>query len=283
MELKHQIKYCTILCLFMLMAPKSHSQNKFFICPELSFKTSIAFVDPANMNNNEKKKFENQGFYKPYAIAYSARVVKHQFAIYGFSAGYMFKNDTRFLKFSYAKDMAGFRAYSFYRPDSSPSYLGNFTNYIGISFHRLLIDYGIKISSKSKYFQSWFTIGAGININRNKSSQIIEGHRNVILNSVGDELLRVYSKSFEESRVNASFKIGFDSDLYLKKKYIATFNIHYIQGFGVISKVEYVHEYKLNNEFVYDGTGLMSRGSGFYWGIKRRFQVYPKKTKIKSS
>jgi hypothetical protein len=68
-----------------------------------------------------------------------------------------------------------------------------------------------------------------------------------------------------------------------KNKYIATFNVNYNQGFGVISRVEYVHEYKLNGLLVYDGTGLMSRGSGLYWGIKRRFQVYPKKNKIKSS
>ncbi len=284
MELKHQIKYCTILCLFMLMAPKSHSQNKFFICPELSFKTSIAFVDPANMNNNEKNIFENQSFYKPYAIAYSARVVKHQFQIYGLSAGYMFKKDSRFLKFSYAKDIAGFRAYSFFRPYNYETHSGYEENYNGVvGFHRLLIDYGLKISSKTKFIQTWFTIGAGININRNRWTGFFSQGWNMQLSPNGVELLQTYLRPFEENRENVCFKIGFDSDLYLKKKYIATFNIHYIQGFGVISRVEYVHEYKLNNEFVYDGTGLMSRGSGFYWGIKRRFQVYPKKTKIKSS
>jgi len=280
---QHQIRHCNILCLFMLIALESYSQNKFFICPELSFKTSIAFVDPANMNNNEKNIFENQGFYKPYAIAYSARVVKHQFQIYGLSAGFTYKNDSRFLKFSYSKDIAGFRAYSSFRPYNYDTHSGYVANYSGIGFHRLLIDYGLKISNEAKFIQTWFTIGAGININRNRWTGIFPVSWDMQLSPNGDELLRTYIRPFEENRVNACLKIGFDHDVYLKNKYIISLNINYIQGFGIISRVEYVHEYNLNGSFVYDGTGLMSRGSGIYWGVKRRFQIYPRKTKLKSS
>jgi hypothetical protein len=56
-------------------------------------------------------------------------------------------------------------------------------------------------------------------------------------------------------------------------------NFQYVQGFGKISRIEFVHEYNLNGAFVYNGIGLMSRGSGFYWGINRRLQVYPWKKK----
>ena len=279
---KHK-KFGLYICVFMFLTKNSYSQNKFFISPELSFKTSIAFVDPANINNNLKNIFENQAFYKPYAVAYSARVVKHQFQIYGLTAGYMYKNDTRFLKFSYAKDISSFRAYSSFRPYNYDTHSGYEVNYYGIGFHRLLIDYGLKISTKTKFIQTWFTIGAGININRNRWTGIFSQEWNMQLSPNGDELLQTYIRPFEENRENICLIIGLESDLYLKNKYIATFNVNYNQGFGVISRVEYVHEYKLNGLLVYDGTGLMSRGSGLYWGIKRRFQVYPKKNKIKSS
>jgi hypothetical protein len=269
---------------FLFLTIKSHSQNKFFVSPELSFKTSIAFVDPANMNNNLKNIFENQSFYKPYAVAYSARVVKHQFPIYGLSVGIIYKNESRSMKFSYSKDIIGFRAYSSFRPYYSEIHSGYVVNYYGaIGSHRFLIDYGLKIPNKNKFTQNWFTIGAGININRNRWTGIFAQGWNMQLSPNGDELLETYIRPFEENKENVCLKFGFESDLYLKNKYIASFNAHYIQGFGVISRVEYVHEYKLNGLLVYDGTGLMSRGSGLYWGIKRRFQVYPKKNKIKSS
>lgn len=282
MLLKLQIK--KIICfIFVFMTYGVHSQNKFFISPELNFKTSIALVDPASLNNNEKNFFENQSFYKPYAVAFNARVVKHQFSIYGLSMGMSFKNDSRFIKISYNKDIAGFRAFSFFRPYYYDTHSGYFANYSGIGFHRFIIDYGLKISNKQKFIKTWFTIGAGVNVNRNRWTGIFPSSWDMPLSPNGDKLIRTYIRPFEENKVNVCLKIGFDSDLYLKKKYIATFNIHYIQGFGVISRVEYVHEYNINGTVVYDGTGLMSRGSGFYWGFKRRFQVYPKKTKIKSS
>jgi hypothetical protein len=277
--MKTKIFISLLSCLFLFIRTSIYSQVKFFISPEINFKTSTAFVDPNDLLTNENNLLENQGFYLPYAIAYNARVVKHQYQIYGLSAGFTYKNDSRFIKLSYNKDIAGFRAYSFYRPHLSPSFIGTSLNYQGIGFHRLMINYGIKISSKSNFIQSWFTIGAGININQNRGPQIFQGHNNILLSPNGDELLRAYIRTFEENRVNACLKIGFDHDMYFKNKYIFSLNFQYVQGFGKISRIEFVHEYNLNGAFVYNGIGLMSRGSGFYWGINRRLQVYPWKKK----
>ena len=266
---------------FLINAQSIYSQNKFFVSPELNFKTSIAFVDPSDMNNKERNYLENQFIYKPYAITYSARIIKHQTAVYGLSIGYLHKNQTRFLKLSYTKDIASFRTYSHFRPYYESTHYGMTVNYYGVGFHRFLTEYGLKISSKSKYVQSWFSIGAGININRNRWTGTFPFSWNLTLSPNGDELLLTYIKTFDENRVNACLKIGFDHDLYLKNKYIFSLKFQYIQGFGIISRVEYVHEYNLNGALVYDGTGLMSRGSGLHWGINRRIQVYPWKTRAK--
>lgn len=284
MTIKHPAYYFFFFYFFLLFSHKCHSQNKFFICPELYFKTAAAFVDPANLYNNEKNIFENQSFYKPYSVAYSSRIVKHQFPIYGLSAGFIYKNDSRSIRFSYNKDILGFRAYSSFRPYYSEIHSGYEVNYYGaIGSHRFLIDYSMKISNKNKFIQTWLTFGIGLNVNRNRWTGIFTQQWNMELNPNGDQLLSTYLKPFEENRENLSIKIGFESDLNLKNMYIATINFHYIQGFGVLSRVEYVHEYKLNGSFVYDGTGIMSRGSGLFWGFTRKFQIYPRRNKIKSS
>lgn len=281
MAIKYQVNY--YFYFFLLLSHNCHSQSKFYIYPELSFKTSLAFVDPANLNNNEKNIFENQSFYKPYSVGYSARIVKHQFPIYGLSAGVIYKNDSRSIRFSYNRDIVGFKAFSSFRPYYSEIHSGYEVNYYGaIGSHRFLVDYCLKISNKNKFIQNWFTFGIGISVNHNRWIGIFAQEWNMQLSPNGDELLRTYLKPFEENRENFCIKLGFESDLKLKSKYIATINFHYIQGFGVISRVEYVHEYKFNGSFVYDGTGLISRGSGLYWGIKRKFQFYPIKTKLKA-
>lgn len=272
---------CYII-LFLLIAFESLSQNKIFFSPELSFKTSMTFVDRSNPDYITSNIFENQRFYKPYSIAYNARVVKHQFSVYGLSAGYIFKNDSRILSISYNKDIAGYRAFSLFRSYYSETHQGSYVNYLGTGFHRFLIDYSLKISSRYKFLKTWFTFGAGINLNQNQGTFNSELNWNIDLNPNGDKLLYTYLNTFEENRVNFCLKVGFNHDFYLKNKYFTTLSFNYIQGLGIISRVEYGHVYNFNGLVVKDGTDLMSRGSGLYLGVKRRFQVYPKKIKAKS-
>lgn len=252
-------------------------QAQFFISPDLSFKLSTAHLDPNDVTISENKWFENQFIYKPYAVAYTTRVIKKLAAVYGFSAGMKFRQDTRFLSFTVSKDVASFRAWSFYRAYNSDILEAFTVNYFRTGFKRYAVDYGIRFPSKRQSFQQWLTVGVGLNVNHNDDFPPIPFYPNVLLNPNGDKLVSTYIKSFKENRVNACVKIGFDSDLYLGKTYIATFNVNFVQGFGIISRVEFVHEYEFNGQLVYDGTGLISRGSGLYFGIKRRFQVFPRK------
>lgn len=281
MKLIRKLAPLHILVSFSFLPKLSSGQYSFFISPELSFKTSIAFVDPANLYTTENNLLENQYFYKPYAVSYSARLVKRQLAIYGMSFGMKFRGDTRFVKLTYAKDCLSYRSYSSFRNYYDSEHYGFVNNYHNVGFHRLMLDYGLKIKSKSTIFQAWFTFGGGVNINRNNWTGIFPIQWGLQLNPNGDELLRTYIQPFAEKRVNGCLKVGFDTDFFLRKKYLLTLSFQYIQGFGVLSRIEHVHEYKLDGEFVYDGTGIMSRGSGFYWGVKRNFQVFPWKRKSK--
>jgi hypothetical protein len=277
--MKTKIFISLLCCLFLFIRTSIYSQVKFFIGPEINFKTSTAFVDPNDLNTTENNLLENQFFYKPYSVAYASRIVKHQTFLYGISAGIKFKNDKRILKLNYTLDLANFRAQSHYRAYNEENYSGFTVNYLNIGFKRFGFDYCINISKENKLSATWISFGGGVNINRNRWVSIFSFAPNTPLNPNGDLLLSTYLRPFKENKTNVFLKIGINQDMYIKKKYIFSVNIDYVQGFGIISRVEFVHEYNLNGSFVYDGTGLMSRGSGFYWGINRRLQVYPWKKK----
>lgn len=267
--------------LFFLQSNYFNAQYKLFISPEFNTKTSFAFVDPDDLYNNEHNFLENQFIYKPYSIAYSSRLVKHQTPVIGLFMVCMFKQDTRFIRLTYTKDVATFRAYSYFRSYYGESHSGFEINNYGIGFHRFHIEYGLRLSSQSKpqIIHTWLTIGAGVNVNRNRWTSIFPFQWDLNLNPNGDKLICTYLRPFEENRINGCLKIGLENDLFLKNKYIFSFNLNYLQGLGIITRVEYVHEYFLNGTNVYNGTGLMSRGSGLYVGINRRFQIYHRKQK----
>lgn len=260
----------------------SHAQMKFFITPNFNFKTAIAFVDPASLNTSENHLFENQMFYMPYAVSESARVIKHPAFNMGLGIAMSYKNDTRMIQFLWSQDVARFRTRSSFRSYSANTYSGYGISYYGIKLNRLTVNYSHKISKKETVIRPWFSFGLGAFINTNGFTDVFASDWNMPLAPNGDILLRTYLQPFEEKRVNAFIKVGIENDLYLFKKYFFSVNAYFIQGFGKISRVEYVHEYLFNNELVFNRIGLMSRGSGFYWEVSRRFQVFPiKKTKNK--
>jgi hypothetical protein len=266
----------------LIHVSSSYGQLKFFITPSFNFKTAIAFVDPASLNNTQKNIFENQYFYQPYAVAFNSRVIKHPAFGYGISLGLMNKSGSRFMQLSFHKDVANYKASSFFRPYYDEAHFGYGMTYYGIGISRITLNYSFRIFDNHQFMQPWFSVGAGAFINRNDWTTIFPQEWNLPVSSNGDMLLRTYVQPFQERRINAFVKIGFENDFYWKKKYLVSLNAFFIQGLGTISRIEYVHEYTINGEFVHSGTGLMSRGSGFYWEVSRRFQVFPiKKTKNK--
>ncbi|MBK9592574.1 MAG: hypothetical protein IPO32_14120 [Crocinitomicaceae bacterium] len=252
-----------------------NSQVNFFINPNLNFKAATAFVDPANQYfNHENNIFENQYFYPPYSVANSSRIVKHPAFAFGLGVGIRYKNDRRIIQVSWNKDVANFRAQSFFRPYYSPEHGAFDASYLGVKLQRFTLSYAFKISQKESLMQTWFSIGIGSFIN-DGYNEYFPFFWDIPLAPNGDRLLSTYLQPYREKKINGLLKIGFENDLYLKKKYWLSINAFYIQGFGNISRVEYVHEYLINNEQFFSRTGLMSRGSGFYIEFSRRLNVYP--------
>jgi hypothetical protein len=250
------------------------SQNKLYISPILNFKRSIAFVDPEDLNNNIPAGLGNQYFYQPYAVAYSTNFVKHLTFGYGLSLAYSFRNDTRLLNLTYTKDAADFGAHSTFRPYNSEIHTRFGSTYYGIGLKRINLDYSMQLSKKRGFLTPWLHVGLGCYINTNSWTTTFPFSFNTPLNPNGDLLLLAYIQPFEERRINGLLKLGLSNDFYIKNHYWFSLNAYYIQGFGTASRIEFVHEYLLNSEVVKSGVGLMSRGSGFYFEISRRFKIF---------
>jgi hypothetical protein len=264
--------------LFFLLAMEflcngGNAQVKFFINPHINFKSAFAFVDPASLNNTEKNYFENQYFYTPYAVSESRRFIKHPCFNYGISIGGYYKNNSRMLQLSFDNDGVFFSTKSFFRPANSEIHHGYEISYQGVKIYRLTIGYSQKITKKDSFLQSWFTLGIGSFMNFNRFTGTFPAYWDLQV-AYNARLIKTYMQPFEENKVNGFIKLGFENDLYYKQKYLFSLKACYIQGFGVVSRVEYVHEYIIDNAQVFSRTGLMSRGTGFYFEISRRFNVF---------
>ncbi len=144
----------------------------------------------------------------------------------------------------------------------------------GIGLKRINADYSMQLSKTRGFLTPWLHAGLGCYINTNSWTTTFPFSFNTPLNPNGDLLLLAYIQPFEERRINGLLKLGLSNDFYIKKNYWFSLNAYYIQGFGTASRIEFVHEYLLNSEVVKSGVGLMSRGSGFYFEISRRFKIF---------
>lgn len=273
------MRYTFVSILITTFCFSAKAQLNFFFNPHVNFKSCFAFVDPTSLNNSEKNLLENQHFYAPYTVSESHRFIKHPSFNYGFSIGANFKNNTRLLQLGYDNDGVFFGTESYARSANSNIYNGHVINYIGIIIHRFTLEYSLKLTNKESILQSWISIGAGSFLNFNGFTDALPAYWDLPVAS-NTILLKTYFQPFEERKINGFIKIGFDNDLFFKKKYILSLKISYLQGIGIISRSEYVHEYLVDNMLVLNRTGLMSRGSGFYFEISRRFKLYTFQKKI---
>jgi hypothetical protein len=271
-------RHIIVIIVFVFHSALSVAQTKFFINPFFTTKMGIGFVDPSDLNIGQQNILENQTFYMPYVVSENSRIVKQPTYRFGLAFGISYKNDTRNIQLSYNRDNASRKASSYMRAFNDTIHYG-FGAIDGVGLHRITLNYNCKLSKENSAIQTWFSIGAGTFINKTRFVDPFAFSWYIPLSPTGVVLTKTYMQRFEETKMNVFLKIGFDTDFMLKQKYLFSLNAYYIQGFGVISRIEYVHEYLINNEPMRYGVGLMSRGSGFYLELSRRINVYPWKKK----
>lgn len=256
------------------------SQLKFFIEPTYNAKIGFAFLDPNDNQSGVKNPFQNQKIYYPLVVSESARIIQNFSLNIGLCGGFFFNDDKNKIKFEWSQDKASFRTHSNHRP-----YFGDYSA-TGIIYHyymnRFNVNVSQKISQKNGFMSSWLSLGVGSFVNINKFGGIGANwnYENLYL-LLTTELRSVYIESPPQKRINAFLRFGFENDFKFHNKYLLSFRIDYIQGLTKVAHVVYGHEYLINNETIHYRSKLWSRGSGIYFQLSRRFQVYPVKKKVK--
>ncbi len=243
-------------------------------------KIGFSRVAPDSYFSTEKKILEPQFMFMPYTVSYSSRIIKRSTVDYGAGIGLISKNNFNKFHLSWKRDQVSYEVESYFRGFNSDTHDG-FYGLLRRQYHRITFDYSTKIIKKASFVSSWLNIGLGAATNNNSYNKT-DVHLSYTVNVAPNTVLKeIYLQPFSERRVNTFFQIGLENDFNLHKKYFLTLNILFVQGFGELSRVDYVNSYTKNNEIELYRRGLTSKGSGFYLGISRRFQVFPKK--IKSS
>lgn len=239
-------------------------------------KIGISNVASESYFSNEKKSLEHQMVYMPYTISYSSRVIKRPTVDFGIGFGLISKNNFNKFHLSWNRDQSSYEIMTYFRSYNNVSHNG-FYGLLRRKYQRFSLDYSTKVLKKATFVSTWLNIGLGIALNNNSimNNNIEWFSNNVVAPNV--ILNETYIQAFKEHKINTSFQIGLENDINIRKKYFLTLNLLYIQGFGELSRVDYVHSYTKNNVIELYRAGLTSKGSGLYLGISRRFQVFPKK------
>jgi hypothetical protein len=271
---------CRIVFIFFLSS-LSFSQTTFYLQPLSNSKNSISFIAKEETGGVKTGFFENDYFFGTHTVTYNARVVRRNSLNLGIGIGITL-NESENLQFEWTQDKASFLINSNYR-----TYFNDYNYNVKITYHRAIHRVGLNYSKirftqdgKRKFLQYSFGCGAFLNFNQYSDVHVDQPTGNIYLTPTL-QLSSLYIQPLKEKKINAYLKFGLEGDVRFRKKYFFTTSAFYIQGFGKIARIEHVHKYKQNGELFILPIGLESRGSGIYFQLSRRFQVYPIKKKVK--
>jgi hypothetical protein len=268
---KSMVKIFNILGIIFL-SNACFGQFRLFIKPTYQSKNSFARLAPEN-NINEKFPFQNKGFYMPFSNSFTSPFVTHPTFDIGLSVGVISEDKKHLFEIEYSKDHCGYRTKSYFSHYLDPN-SNSLDFYWYPNLNRFSLNYSLLICSKKNYGLR-FTTSAGILTNKkNNLNRLAEQFYTGMFVAPNVEITSAYIQPFQEKKTNVFLKIGLQNDFSIKSKYIASLSLHYLQGIGQISFVQYTQEYNINGIPSKNSVGLFSRGSGVYLELSRRINVY---------
>lgn len=282
-----------ILTLFLiyLIGHYSNAQLSFYIKPSLSFKTNQGnFLG----KNDNYKEFTNKHF-----SMYNNKIYMDFNELnLGVDLGVNL-NKKHYFELGFATDHAGVavnvKGNTYWSdPTTQETFLKDNSTYTELSsstYSKLSLSYENLIwRSKQNIIQLRFTSGIGLLFNGNTRPKKGYVHEYYFYSfPLGETEPGVFVNSHEvkvSERIRTSLfvDIGFGFDFYTKKSnfYLFSFDIYYLQGLGGFNNGNMtIQEHRINVLDVNNNSNqnynytLASKGSGFYFQISRRFQLYP--------
>ncbi len=283
-----------LVLMVLISFGNAYSQTEFYVRPTLNSK---GYVSSADNTLSDFLIFNNKTANNPYFQCENQLISLRSIGYIGLNLGIKLKNNHN-VEIGWSQDGTG----SSWRDrmmtwDTTSLGLQTFSNNHTISrshihYHRIFVQYQFSLVNIEEKTNFGINLASGVLFNPNKKKNspppsIIYGSYSSPESQTNlDENISLTSKeneAFAFSRYSFFFSIGLFSDLIVKKNYLFSVSLSYLQSFNYM---EYsIHRYMINDNGIekrLDYTSA-SKGSGFYFQISRKFQLYPLYRKKKSS
>jgi hypothetical protein len=276
-----------------------NSQVAFYLRPTVNMKTNQGNIWGNLMTNPVYSTMTNK-----YFSIHTGKIFFDDNQIdFGINLGLKYKNK-HFFEIGIATDHSGIQTQASFIPWGIDHYSSNLPivktgghhnqSEIGNPFTRISLSYSNLIwknKSNSIQLRGLYGLGSMYNhyVNRKKNIYEVGEIPAFTLGEIDSNVFNTeYSITSTSAWRNSLFlNVGIGADFYTKKsnKYLFSFDLFYVQGTRNV-QIEHhrikIEDYNLGKEtnFLYT---FSSRGSGFYFMLSRRLQIYPRKSNKRES
>lgn len=264
------MRIIVILALCILSSGKMLSQNSFYLIPTINTKFGVSGSNAIFHYSNQFPKNEYFTF-KNNSPYFSKEI------LLGIGAGWKNKKQGFFLEFNWNMDGANISNETIFLSTINSTenyYINNNLIYSGgVATHRFSLNIKKYLFKNSIYLN----IGTGLTYFPHEKNYKFEYETEPFLYD-SNTTFNVKNTSRAVEHYNFNLSLGLSADIKWNKFYLFSIDLFYSQGF---KKNLLVHDsyYEIQNTLTNDvkkySYGTASKGSGFYFQISRRFQLYP--------
>ncbi len=256
------------------------SQVSFYVEPTIQTKTSISSTSFFRMSDFDNQ-YDNRFSFNNRFLIFPKKLSP---LTLGINVGLLSKNKRNIFNLGLHGDgtSAGFdyRINGIDEAGNQTTYEG--TMYTGRSFTNLFFNYKFRVNEKSKQFNWYIIAGFGAALRNKGSSYIFE--TGVVEGKINDSTnFLMESTNIRTSEIrNLMYNIGLQLDVNSPKgKYLFTSSLNYFHSSRTLTYISTTLSIysNINSERFF--LSNYSSGSGIYFQLSRRLQVYPWKMKKK--
>ena len=274
--------------LFIFLSPLGlNAQTSFYIRPTVNMKTQQSFFGNNRASENYSEYSNNYFTFRNDRYFFDRNTIN-----FGLNAGVEYKKK-HFFEFGYSIDNSGVAV-----GVKAQSYMNNFQDTEGLFYNSAGSTYSQTGSSFSRISFSYSTVfyknrnntfngrllgGIGLfhntSVNRKKNIYDVNYESHFTNGQIAEDVFITehYSRISNYWKNSLYLNFGFGGDFYTKKnhKYLFSFDLSYLQGTRSIQIDDNFISVQDQGDVLDFHYRVSSRGSGIYFTLSRRFQVYP--------
>ena len=281
--MKNKIAFVIIL----ILSGSFHSQISFYVRPTVNMKTQQSFFGNNRASENYSEYSNNYFTFRNDRHYFDRNTIN-----LGLNAGVEFKKK-HFFEFGYSIDNSGVAV-----GVKAQSYMNNYQDTDGLFYNSAGSTYSQTSSSHSRISFSYSTFfyknysntfqarligGIGLfhnpSVNRKKNIYDVDYSPHFTHGQIAQDVFITehYSRISNYWRNSFYVNLGIGGDFYTKKnhKYLFSFDLSYLQGTRLIQIDDNFISLTDHGDMLNFHYRVSSRGSGIYFTLSRRLQVYP--------